>query len=67
MDGWMYRKYRWMVGCIENIDGWLDVQKKRDGWVLTCDTCGCSAASNWKPGPHAVYTIIKCLQSPGCC
>ena len=30
-------------------------------------TCGCSAASNWKPGPHAVSTIVKCLQSPGCC
>ena len=29
--------------------------------------CGCSAASNWKPGPHAVSTIVKCLQSPGCC
>ena len=30
-------------------------------------TCGCSAASNWKPGPHAVSTIVKCIQSPGCC
>ena len=30
-------------------------------------TYGCSAASNWKPGPHAVSTIVKCLQSPGCC
>ena len=35
--------------------------------LLTCDTYGCSAASNWKPGPHAVSTIVKCLQSPGCC
>ena len=35
--------------------------------LLTCVTCGCSAASNWKPGPHAVSTIVKCLQSPGCC
>ena len=24
-------------------------------------TSGCSAASNWKPGPHAVSTIVKCL------
>ena len=37
------------------------------GGLLTCVTCGCSAASNWKPGPHAVSTIVKCLQSPGCC
>ena len=36
-------------------------------YLLTCDTCGSSAASNWKPGPHAVSTIVKCLQSPGCC
>ena len=20
-------------------------------------TCGCLAASNWKPGPHTVFTI----------
>ena len=26
-------------------------------------TCGCSAASNWKPGPHALSTIVKCLPS----
>ena len=63
----MYKKYRWMVGCIKNIDGWLDVQKNIDEWVRTCDTCGSSAASNWKLGPHAVSTIVKCLQSPGCC
>ena len=25
-------------------------------------TCGCSATSNWKPGPHAVSTIVKYLQ-----
>ena len=24
------------------------------------------AASNWQPGPHAMSTIVKCLQSPGC-
>ena len=35
--------------------------------LLTCVTCGCSAASNWKPGPHAVSTIVTCLQSPDCC
>ena len=34
---------------------------------VTCVTCGCSAASNLHPGPHAVSTIVKCLQSPGCC
>ena len=70
-NGWIEKHRwitnRWMVGCIENKDGWLDVQKKRDGWVLTCDTCSCSAASNWKPGPHAVSTIIQCIQSTGCC
>ena len=22
-------------------------------------TCGCSAASTWKPGPHTVSTIVK--------
>ena len=36
-------------------------------YLLVILTCGCSAASNWKPGPHAVSTIVKCLQSPGCC
>ena len=35
--------------------------------LVTCVTCGCSAASNWQPGPHEVSTIVKCLQSPGCC
>ena len=30
--------------------------------LLTYVTCGCSAASNWQPGPYAVSTIVKCLQ-----
>ena len=51
--------------------GWKEKQyEKIDGWLLTyllVLTCGCSAAFNWKPGPHAVSTIVKCLQSPGCC
>ena len=38
-----------------------------DCYLLLVVTCGCSAASNWKPGPHAVSTIVKCFQSPGCC
>ena len=38
-----------------------------EDWCYLLVTCGCSAASNWKPGPHAVSTIVKCLQSPGCC
>ena len=41
----------------------LDYKAPYDLGILTCD---CSAASNWKPGPHAVSTIVKCLQSPGC-
>ena len=28
--------------------------------LLTCVTCGCSAASNWKSGAHVVSTIV-CL------
>ena len=35
--------------------------------LLVLLTWVCSAASNWKPGPHAVSTIVKCLQSPGYC
>ena len=39
-----------VVRCIETI------------YVCMCVyACGCSAASNWKPGPHAVSTIVKCL------
>ena len=30
-------------------------------------TTGCSAASNWQPGPHAVSTIVCSSWSPSCC
>ena len=30
-------------------------------------TSGCSAASNWQPGPHAVSTIVCSSWNPGCC
>ena len=28
---------------------------------------GCSAASNWQPGPHAVSTIVCSSWNPSCC
>ena len=33
-------------------------------WLLTS---GCSAASNWQPGPHAVSTIVCSSWNPSCC
>ena len=37
-NGWIEKHRwitnRWMVGCLENIDGWLDRQEKqKDGWM----------------------------------
>ena len=43
MDGWMDRKkhiwmvgwilnHRWMVRCIEKMDGWIE-DNKMDGWI----------------------------------
>ena len=34
------------------------------GYLLTS---GCSAASNWQPGPHAVSTIVCSSWNPRCC
>ena len=36
------------------------------GYLLLV-TSGCSAASNWQPGPHAVSTIVCSSWNPGCC
>ena len=36
------------------------------GYLLLV-TSGCSAASNWQPGPHAVSTIVCSSWNPSCC